>query len=350
MQRIVKTFISLMLIFLVSISISACDNKKSLDREEDIKVKINDVKYDSLTDAVSEAKSGDTIQIYNDINDNKNVVIDKPLTLKGVVDQSNIKPKFYGALTIDLPGESDSVSIENIEIIHEGKVNDGKNNNTLIGLNLVNGGLEIKSSMVALDKADEAENGASGMLITRKAGSKCTMPILIKGNNFGSYSLSKDGMNGTLIVKKALTDLYQDINTNNSLIFDQNTFAYDGEGNQFISIICSETPEKIDYLVTSSSQKLIDSLINNQPKKGGSYTLKNAAANAEKYDDPVYILEGTSLIIEGNKEADFGGNIFKVSGTVNLDSTVNNATFERQTSTASVIVKQEAKSDSLVIK
>lgn len=350
MQRIFKTVMAFVFIILTSISLSACRSENTpAIRKETAKVRINDVSYNSLTEAVDGAKSGDTVKIYNDINDEKNVVINKPLSIVGMLTSNNIKPKFYGAITIDANGETDKIEIKDIEIIHSGKLEEGENNDTRFGINLIDGGLSLYSSYISLYEVDKADQDASGIIISRKADSKNTMPIVIKGNTFGEYKLSENGQNGAFVIKQNLENKLEKLNLNNDLLFKQNTFTYTGNGNQFISLSYEKTPTKIDYLVTSSSKQLLETLLSNQYDGYNTYILKNAQSKAEKQNSDIPVLPQTNLMIEGGKN-DLGQNIFKVQGTINLNADLSNATFERTSSTASIINNREDKTTNVEIK
>jgi len=350
MKKILRTFISFILIFSFALTLSACEGKENQNSDKNAKVKNGDVSYSSLLDAVSEADAGDTLKIESDVNDYKNIYITKPLKIEGVLSNKKIKPKFFGAITIDLEGAEDEVEIENIQIIHKGKTAEEDINNTLVGLNLVNGGLSLSSSRIALEKVSEADAGATGMIISRKAHSSSTMPIVIKGNSFGDYLISDNsGPSGAMLVKSNKAGVFENIHPNLDLLFKQNSFSFTQEGNQFVSIEYSLAPEKISYLVTSSSKELLDKLVNNQYSGSNTYVLKNSAAPAEQKENPIDILAGTFLSIIGNKTADLGSNTFKVSGTILAESELENATFEKTLGTASITL-EKGKSESVIIK
>ena len=349
MQRILKMCFSLALILCFSLSLGACQKKSSRQSDSTSKVMIQDVSYSSLTDAVNGAKNGDTIKIYDDVED-KNVVITKPLSIQGVIDQGHIKPKFYGSITIDARGINDNVEIENIEIIHKGKNENGENNNTLIGISLLDGGLNLKSSKIALEDSNKAESGAMGIMISRRADSQNLMPIIIKGNDFGTYKLSDSKLSGAMVIQSDKDNVFDKIDVDHELFYQQNTFDFSDEGNQFVSIKYTKTPSQINYLVTSSSKELVEKLMENQSNEYNTYILKNATSSSEKQTDPIYIFPKTNLSLEGNKQIDFGGNIFKVQGTVNIDAETQNATFEKISSTANIMLGDEISSENITIK
>ena len=250
MRKIVKIAVCFSLILLFSVFLTACKDHQ----QETAKIKIGDIEYQTLTEAVQSAKSGDTIKIYDDVFDNKNIVIDKPISIEGVLKEGQIKPKFYGSLTVNSSGQNDSISVKDIEIIHSGtkENSDSIVNDTSIGLNLVDGGLDLKSSSIMLDKSSKTSQPSSGLILSRKINSQNIMPIIVEGNSFGFYTTNGNNLSSALIIKSNDENLFKNIVLNENEIFNNNTFSTQGEGNQIISINYSSYPETYSYMVTSS--------------------------------------------------------------------------------------------------
>lgn len=338
MNKIIKVFLCFSAIICFVTLLPACTNKPST-ASETTKIKINDVSYNSLSEAVQNAKANDTIKIYSDISDNRNIIITKPLSIVGVKNQNNIRPRFYGSFTIDTNGASDSVSISNIDIIHKGTAENSNANNTLIGINIIDGGAEIKANHIALENENLSDDGASGVIISRKINSINTMPLIIKGNSFGNYE-NNDTLSSAILIKSDDPQNYKNINLNNDLIYQQNSFSFVKNGNQFVSANYEQTPYKLDYLVTSSSKELLEKLLKNQSTQNSTFILKNATDQAPLSTQEIPINNNTHLIIDGNKITNLGGNIFQVKGSVALNSNIENATFEKSSPTASIITKE----------
>lgn len=336
MQRIFKTFILLLTVMCASVWLPAC-SKKQNSFSENAKVKIEDVSYSSISDAVKNAKSGDTIKVYSDVSENRNIIINKPLSIVGVKNQNNVSPKFYGSFTINSTGENDTINISGLDIIHQGTSENSLENDTKIGINLVDGGLVVKENHISLKDEKTSEDGASGIILSRKISSLNTMPMIVKGNTFGNYKTSENGICGALIVKSSDKENFQNINLNNENLYRQNSFAFSESGNQFVSIKYSKTPYEINYMVTSSSKDLLDKLLNNQSSSNATFVLKNSNEPAEKNENKIPIYEQTAVYIEGNKPADFGENVFALKGSISLLSDMKNATIEKQSATASVL-------------
>ena len=185
-------------------------------------------------EAVTNAKSDDTIKIYNDVRDNKNVLITKPLSIKGVLSNNKTKPKFYGSLTVNLTGEDDTLDVENIELIHTGKIEDGENNNNLVGINLIDGGLTLKSSIISLSSPEEADNNATGLIISRNINSVNHTPITVEGNSFESYLANLENLSSAVKILSNQTNLFKSLNINEETLLNTNNFLTNKLSNQLI--------------------------------------------------------------------------------------------------------------------
>lgn len=309
---------------------------ESVSGKKDFKATINGVNYGSLTEAVSYAKSGDTIKIYDDLTDHKNVVIDKPLSIKGIISAKQVRPKFYGSITVDLGGESDSASIEDLEIIHEGVKADGINNDTKIGIKLIDGGLKVKSSKIWLDEGSSPDPDASGVVISRKLGSKNTMPITIEGNDFGSYKSDKKHLSGALIVKNG--GEFENLNVNEGQIYTDNSFAHNDEGNVFISIDYSNGDMVYSYFVTSSVDELVGALLDCQSENGSDFTLIPSFPLELKVEKPVTVEKGTNLLVDGNETSSLNGMTLIIKGTINVDGGLEDVELKKEGNSSSIII------------
>lgn len=350
MKKFVKFSVFFSLIFSILFLFSACDKKNEVPSESNKTATINDVNYSSLTEAVENAKSGDTIRLYNDIKDNKNVVITKPITIKGVLTSSQIKPKFYGSITIDLTGEDDSITIEDIEIIHSGTNSDGNNNDTTTGITLLDGGLNLNSNVIGLDENATPDENATGVIISRRFGSKNYKPIIIKGNRFNSYQSNNQGLSSAMIIKKNKKNELQNLTLNEDEIFNNNVFNTGNEANQFISIDYSSTPIKYSFFATSSFDELINALNENQNSSGCSILFFPSMPLKEQIDNPLEILEKTSLSINGNNEANFNNSEILLHGNMNINTNISNAIINRQSPLSSLIFKENVKQNNVQIK
>ena len=342
MNKAFKISLFLCLILLSTILLPACGRQNEISSNSEKQATIRNVNYSSLTEAVENAKSGDTIKIYTDLKDNKNVVISKPLTIKGVLNNRQIRPKFYGSITIDMNGENDSTSIENLEIVHQGTIKDGLNNDTRIGINLINGGLSFKSNIVSLDDENQADNGASGIIISRKINSTNTQPILIKGNSFTSYKSDNNNTSAALIIKSNLPNVFQKITLNENDLLNQNSFETSKEGNLLLSVNYAQEPAIFPFFATTSITEILKALNNHQPTSNSTFILYPTQPLAEQQTEPYIINETTSLYIEGNTPADFNNTIFKLAGSMIVNSGLNNTIIEKTQGLSNIIFGENA--------
>lgn len=347
MKKVFKVLFLFTLIFSFTSLLPAC-SKRSSQSNEAAKVKIEDTTYPSLSEAVKNAKSGDTIRVFDDVLENRNILIDKPLSIVGVKNHNNINPKFYGSFTINASGENDIVTINGLDIIHKGTAENSNENNTKIGINLVDGGVTIKENKISLDNEKETDKNVAGIILSRKNDSINTMPMIVKGNTFGNY-LDKSEGNCALVVKSAKDNAFKNIVLNNENLYRQNSFSFAQSGNQFLSIRYEQDPYKINYFVTSSSKELLDKLTNNQSSSDSTFILKNANEQVEKLENKIPIYKKTVVWFEGNKPIDLSENVFELQGTINFESDAKNATIEKKSNTASVIKNKNKKIENITI-
>lgn len=343
-----KKILSILLSFCIMLSpiiFSGC--KISINQNRDKKVVINNINYSSLSEAVQNAKEGDKIEIYNDISDNKNVIIDKSLSIIGKINQSKIKPKFYGSITIDTSKFDSSITIENVEIINPGKYNANIINNTLYAINLIDGGLSLKNCKVMPDS--NVNDTACGLVISRKYDSINNMPITISGNQFGCYEY-KENLNSAILIKSNKDGEYKNLPVNTYEIQSKNNFDDSSTCNQIVFADYSETKSKYTFIKTSSADFMIDCLKNNhQSNNYNNYTLSNAENISDYIEEPIYILSNTSLSITGTKTLDLKNTNFKIAGTIYIDTSVENATFERISGTACILFSENIDQSKLTI-
>lgn len=334
-----RKIICFLMIFVLFPLFAACE-KSNVPSESKKKAAINNVEYNSLTEAVESAKEGDTIKIYDDLLDHKNVVIDKPLTIKGVLAANQVKPKFYGSITINLPNEEDSVSIEDIDLIHDGVKNEGEGNDTRVGINVLDGGLELKKSKISVFESSQAPE-AVGVVISRRAGSVNIMPFIIEGNSFDGYEIHEGELNSAMIIKSNKAGELEKLDLDVDKIYDENTFAHTREGNQMIFIDYQGGRAKYTYLATSSCDELLSALQDRQAEAGSTYRLTSFNPPKVMTGGKFYINPKTTLSFEGNQKPTLSGVTLIVSGTLNAETGLDGAQIERSGNTAYVMINNQ---------
>ena len=336
MGKIIKFSIYLVIIFMFVLILPACENNNK--QNSDKKVMINDVNYSSLTEAVKNAKESDTINIYSDVKDNKNITITKPLTIQGVMSHNQIKPKFYGSLTVDLNGKSDVLEVSNIELIHSGKKDVGENNDNSIGINLIDGGLTLKSSIIALSSPEDADDNATGIIISRSIESINTSPITISGNNFESYLTNDNNLSSAIKIFSNKPGFYKTLNINEEEILNQNNFLFNNLSNQLVSMDLSNQPVVYTYYATTSLNDFVKALKNNQSEYNSTFVLYSHQ-NQELTEDikEITVNTNTNIVIYGDASLDLKNLTLKLGGTLESSSKLENVNIEKTTDTANFI-------------
>ena len=167
-------------------------------------VTVGSVKYDTLSAAIAAANTGDVIKVYDDITENEGnikYIIRKALTISGAYGATGVKPVIKGTFAVDINGISDGsdvVTIENLEIVHNGVyVKDGWTQDTKGAVVLQDGGITLKNNYIHLVNPAPANvsNSPSGLQLSRRGASVSTGAITVSGNTFGAYPKYSDKTN-----------------------------------------------------------------------------------------------------------------------------------------------------------
>ena len=167
-------------------------------------VTVGSVKYDTLSAAITAANTGDVITVYNDVTENEGnikYIIRKALTISGAYGATGVKPVIKGTFAVDINGISDGsdvVTIENLEIVHNGVyVKDGWTQDTKGAVVLQDGGITLKNNYIHLVNPAPANvsNSPSGLQLSRRGASVSTGAITVSGNTFGAYPKYSDKTN-----------------------------------------------------------------------------------------------------------------------------------------------------------
>ena len=166
-------------------------------------ISIGETNYNTLSQAIAAANTGDVIKVYDDITENEGnikYIIDKAITVSGVI-VGGVKPVINGTFAIDINGVSDGtdvVTIENLEIVHNGVyVKDGWTQDTKGAVVLQDGGITLKNNYIHLVNPAPANvsNSPSGLQLSRRGASVSTGAITVSGNTFGAYPKYSDKTN-----------------------------------------------------------------------------------------------------------------------------------------------------------
>lgn len=343
MSKIIKFSFYLCLIFAFSTCLSSCNSEEDINNKNR-KVMINNVNYSSLTEAVNNAKNNDIIKIYDDIKDDKNILITRPITIKGISKNNQTKPKIYGSFTINLSGETDSLTIDNIELIHSGKNAPGENNNNSIGINLIDGGLTLKSSIIALSSPSEADKNAAGLILSRQYKSINTSPITILGNSFESYFINGEDLSAAMKILSNKPNMLKTLKINEQEIFNKNNFSTEKLSNQLVSIDYSSKEAKYNYYATTSLNDLMFALNNHQNSSNSIYILyAKEDQSLSKNINECYLNETTTLYIYGDANLDFNNITLNLEGFIESTANLKNLNILKKSSTANFVDKSKQK-------
>ena len=165
---------------------------------------IGETNYNTLSQAIAAANTGDVIKVYDDITENEGnikYIIRKALTISGAYGATGVKPVIKGTFAVDINGISDGsdvVTIENLEIVHNGVyVKDGWTQDTKGAVVLQDGGITLKNNYIHLVNPAPANvsNSPSGLQLSRRGASVSTGAITVSGNTFGAYPKYSDKTN-----------------------------------------------------------------------------------------------------------------------------------------------------------
>lgn len=149
-----------------------------------------------LTSLVNTVEEGDKIVLQRDIErandtDPQVIYITKAITLEG---EGESKPVVHGAIRIHLAdGETDKVTIKNLEVAHSGEYNAGVvSQDERRGILVKNGSVELKNNYIHLENESittltTAPTGVQiSVALTNTA--KSELSYVIDGNKIGKYS------------------------------------------------------------------------------------------------------------------------------------------------------------------
>ena len=296
-----KYFFIISLIFSPLLFFYGCYDSNNCDCEKSI-IKINDVEFDSLAEAISVADAGETILVYNDVNEvehdtylNRKVndkiytvyEIEKPITIKGV-DIDGSKPKVYGSFIINLNDskyQDCHITIENLDITHDYVSLTDPIANELFSsaIRVLDGSLNLVDNNIHMAKSihDEIiENNDLplfyGLTMSRPIESENkekSYTYDIKWNTFGLYSNIKDDVyssafrmleNNDEFGKFSPAKINASINNYSLAIYNNNSFDTE---NNIMAINMDIDNNKIVSIVTNNQNCIDYEMIKNKDSK-----------------------------------------------------------------------------------
>ncbi len=302
-------------------------------------VTVGSVKYDTLSTAITAAKAGDVITVYNDVTENEGnikYIIRKALTISGAYGATGVKPVIKGTFAVDINGISDGsdvVTIENLEIVHNGiDHEDNFATDTKIGVVLQDGGLTLSNNYIHLvDPAPSVmTHSPSGLQLTRRGTSVSTGAITVSGNTFGAYPKYSDKTNTIATAIQVTRNytrsgvlIYGELEVNDEKIYTGNKFENtDGNAQYVLYGNCDWSVPGYTYLVVG------DVLAYNSEVGDVAPGGKAIIARDITLTDKIYeIKAGTELVIGKGATLDCNGLTLKVNGTLTVNGEITNVTY-----------------------
>lgn len=304
-------------------------------------VTVGSVKYDTLSAAITAAKAGDVITVYNDVTENEGnikYIIGKALTISGAYGATGVKPVIKGTFAVDINGVSDGsdvVTIENLEIVHNGVyVKDGWAQDTKGAVVLQDGGITLKNNYIHLVNPAPANvsNSPSGLQLSRRGASVSTGAITVSGNTFGAYPKYSDKTNTIATAIQVTRNytlngvlVYGGLEVDDEKIYTGNKYENtDGNAQYVLYGNFDFAADKRGYTYVVFGDVFAYNRDGGDLLAGG----KMIIARSFTLTDKIYeIKAGTELVIGKGATLDCNGLTLKVNGTLTVNGEITNVTY-----------------------
>ena len=304
-------------------------------------VTVGSVKYDTLSAAITAAKAGDVITVYNDVTENEGnikYIIQKALTISGAYGATGVKPVIKGTFAVDINGVSDGsdvVTIENLEIVHNGVyVKDGWTQDTKGAVVLQDGGITLKNNYIHLVNPAPANvsNSPSGLQLSRRGASVSTGAITVSGNTFGAYPKYSDKTNTIATAIQVTRNytlsgvlVYGGLEVDDEKIYTGNKYENtDGNAQYVLYGNFDFAADKRGYTYVVFGDVFAYNRDGGDLLAGG----KMIIARSFTLTDKIYeIKAGTELVIGKGATLDCNGLTLKVNGTLTVNGEITNVTY-----------------------
>lgn len=304
-------------------------------------VTVGSVKYDTLSAAITAAKAGDVITVYNDVTENEGnikYIIRKALTISGAYGATGVKPVIKGTFAVDINGVSDGsdvVTIENLEIVHNGVyVKDGWTQDTKGAVVLQDGGITLKNNYIHLVNPAPANvsNSPSGLQLSRRGASVSIGAITVSGNTFGAYPKYSDKTNTIATAIQVTRNytlsgvlVYGGLEVDDEKIYTGNKYENtDGNAQYVLYGNFDFAADKRGYTYVVFGDVFAYNRDGGDLLAGG----KMIIARSFTLTDKIYeIKAGTELVIGKGATLDCNGLTLKVNGTLTVNGEITNVTY-----------------------
>ena len=304
-------------------------------------VAIGSVKYDTLSAAITAAKAGDVITVYNDVTENEGnikYIIQKALTISGAYGATGVKPVIKGTFAVDINGVSDGsdvVTIENLEIVHNGVyVKDGWTQDTKGAVVLQDGGITLKNNYIHLVNPAPANvsNSPSGLQLSRRGASVSTGAITVSGNTFGAYPKYSDKTNTIATAIQVTRNytlsgvlVYGGLEVDDEKIYTGNKYENtDGNAQYVLYGNFDFAADKRGYTYVVFGDVFAYNRDGGDLLAGGKMIIARSFTLTDKVYD---VKAGTELVIGKGATLDCNGLTLKVNGTLSVNGEITNVTY-----------------------
>lgn len=304
-------------------------------------VTVGSVKYDTLSAAITAAKAGDVITVYNDVTENEGnikYIIQKALTISGAYGATGVKPVIKGTFAVDINGindGSDVVTIENLEIVHNGVyVKDGWTQDTKGAVVLQDGGITLKNNYIHLVNPAPANvsNSPSGLQLSRRGASVSTGAITVSGNTFGAYPKYSDKTNTIATAIQVTRNytlsgvlVYGGLEVDDEKIYTGNKYENtDGNAQYVLYGNFDFAADKRGYTYVVFGDVFAYNRDGGDLLAGGKMIIARSFTLTDKVYD---VKVGTELVIGKGATLDCNGLTLKVNGTLTVNGEITNVTY-----------------------
>lgn len=304
-------------------------------------VTVGSVKYDTLSAAITAAKAGDVITVYNDVTENEGnikYIIQKALTISGAYGATGVKPVIKGTFAVDINGISDGsdvVTIENLEIVHNGVyVKDGWTQDTKGAVVLQDGGITLKNNYIHLVNPAPANvsNSPSGLQLSRRGASVSTGAITVSGNTFGAYPKYSDKTNTIATAIQVTRNytlsgvlVYGGLEVDDEKIYTGNKYENtDGNAQYVLYGNFDFAADKRGYTYVVFGDVFAYNRDGGDLLAGGKMIIARSFTLTDKVYD---VKAGTELVIGKGATLDCNGLTLKVNGTLTVNGEITNVVY-----------------------
>lgn len=304
-------------------------------------VTVGSVKYDTLSAAITAANTGDVITVYNDVTENEGnikYIIKKALTISGAYGATGVKPVIKGTFAVDINGVSDGtdvVTIENLEIVHNGVyVKDGWTQDTKGAVVLQDGGITLKNNYIHLVNPAPANvsNSPSGLQLSRRGASVSTGAITVSGNTFGAYPKYSDKTNTIATAIQVTRNytlsgvlVYGGLEVDDEKIYTGNKYENtDGNAQYVLYGNFDFAADKRGYTYVVFGDVFAYNRDGGDLLAGGKMIIARSFTLTDKVYD---VKAGTELVIGKGATLDCNGLTLKVNGTLTVNGEITNVTY-----------------------